>query len=46
MAKTKITRSRVRADRSHFAIRPIRNANPRRFRAHRAGSVLARIFSL
>jgi hypothetical protein len=29
----------------HFAIRAIRNANPRQYRAHRAGRVLARIFS-
>ncbi len=42
--KTKTTR--VSARRVHFAIRAIRNANPRHFRSHRAGRVLARIFSL
>lgn len=31
--------------RAQFSVRPIRNANPRQFRAHRAGGVLARIFS-
>ncbi|MFA6458771.1 MAG: hypothetical protein WCV72_05320 [Patescibacteria group bacterium] len=42
MLKTKTTRTTKRA---HFSVRAIRNANPRQFRAHRAGSVLARIFS-
>lgn len=42
MAKTKKARATKRA---HFSVRAIRNANPRQFRAHRAGSVLARIFS-
>lgn len=43
MAKTKTSKI---AKRTHFAVRAIRNANPRNFRSHRAGSVLARIFSL
>ncbi|MFH1546783.1 MAG: hypothetical protein ABIE14_05400 [Patescibacteria group bacterium] len=44
---TKIKRApRVLSKRAHFSVRAIRNANPRQFRAHRAGSVLARIFSL
>lgn len=42
MTKTKKVRATKRA---HFSVRAIRNANPRQFRAHRAGSVLARIFS-
>lgn len=42
--KTKIKKVTLAA-RAHFAIRPIRNRNPRHFRAHTAGSVLSRIFS-
>ncbi len=45
IAKTKTTR-RASVRRVHFAIRAIRNANPRHFRSHKAGHVLARIFSL
>lgn len=43
-AKTNIKKVALTA-RPHFAIRPIRNRNPRHFRAHTAGSVLSRIFS-
>lgn len=43
MLKTKTVRTATK--RAHFSVRAIRNANPRQFRAHRAGSVLARIFS-
>jgi len=44
MAKTKRV-PRAIMKRAHFSVRAIRNANPRQFRSHRAGSVLARIFS-
>ncbi|MCF7856113.1 hypothetical protein K9N08_00960 [Candidatus Gracilibacteria bacterium] len=45
MAKTQKRATRTLVKRAHFSVRTIRNANPRQFRAHRAGSVLARIFS-
>lgn len=45
MALAKKTNLKTAA-RPHFAVRAIRNANPRQFRAHRTGSVLSRMFSL
>jgi len=45
-ATTRKGTTRKAAKRPHFAIRAIRNANPRGFRAHRAGSMLSKIFSL
>lgn len=46
MTKTKTVRLTCRSPRP-FAVRAIRNANPRNFRVRRAGSsVLTRIFSL
>lgn len=44
--KTKTTRAAVTTKRVHFAISPIRNANPRGYRATRKSGVFARIFSL
>jgi len=47
MLKTKkVATRRVLAKRAHFSVRAIRNANPRKFRAHRVAGVLSRIFSL
>ncbi|MDD3066299.1 MAG: hypothetical protein PHO48_00495 [Candidatus Gracilibacteria bacterium] len=46
--KTKTTRAatRISTKRVHFAINPIRNANPRGYRTTRKSGVFARIFSL
>lgn len=43
---TKKVSKKAAPARPHFAIRAIRNRNPREFRSHTAGSVLSRIFSL
>ena len=55
MAKTKTKKTvtsalkkprSITTGRTAFSVRTIRNANPRKFRSHKAGSVLSRIFSL
>ena len=45
-ATTRKRTARKATKRPHFAIRAIRNANPRGFRAHGAGHMLSKIFSL